>query len=463
MAESSSPEVPKQRKKPLLPASSLQDSPPPAPARKFKIKRLVSPAVPAKKKPVANDPKGKTKRSGFLKSKLFDHQCAEEGKSDGSRSNSSDDGHDTDLSYVSQREDHPDAEKHVYLAGQGSQSEMPPPLRLTRFVEEDRSPLADRIEKRVLAEKAARRALRIAELEKVRLAAEARRSGLGFSSLHSAAVTDVCAPPETTSPDAAVADLPPPPVTTSPDAAVANLPPPPVTTLPAAAVADLPPPPLSVVHEVVDVSSKSPLRHPFFGSLTGRGSGVKGVRSNGAITFSAVRVADAEFTQLRSPPMTSSMQPENPRNPRLKLKPSLDPSKRHPSAALCPPSHLAYPAPKPKEAPTVKEPTTPSKTPSKLVPVDEMVHSSKRILCLSQELELLAVDDSPVSKSEALKALMASNPGFYGFSTGTQMDRVQQHSRETQTSPMRTNGLTVEDLRDELGRANCALLKAFGF
>jgi len=220
---------------------------------------------------------------------------------------------------------------------------------------------------------------------------------------------------------------------------------------------------VSVVHEVVDVSSKSPLRHPFFGSLTGRGSGVKGVRSNSAITFSAVRVADAEFTQLRSPPMTSSMQPENPRNPRLKLKPSLDPSKRHPSAALCPPSHLAYPAPKPKEAPTVKEPTTPSKTPSKLVPVDEMVHSSKRILCLSQELELLAVDDSPVSKSEALKALMASNPGFYGFSTGTQMDRVQQHSRETQTSPMRTNGLTVEDLRDELGRANCALLKAFGF
>ena len=452
MAESSSPEVPKQRKKPLLPASPLQDSPPPVPARKFKIKRLVSPAVPAKKKPVANDPKRKTKRSGFLKSKLFDHQCAEEGKSDGSRSNSSDDGHDTDLSYVSQREDHPDAEKHVYLAAQGSQSEMPPPMQLTRFVEEDRSPLADRIEKRVLAEKAARRALRIAELEKVRLAAEARRSGLGFSSLHSAAVTDVRAPPETTSPDAAVADLPPPPVTTSPDAAVANLPPPPVTTLPAAAVADLPPPPLSVVHEVVDVSSKSPLRHPFFGSLTGRGSGVKGVRSNSAITFSAVRVADAEFTQLRSPPMTSSMQPENPRNPRLKLKPSLDPSKRHPSAALCPPSHLAYPAPKPKEAPAVTETkTTPSKTPSKLIPDDGLVwtptlHSPSRfsqpIICLSQDLALLAVYDSPVSKKT---------------------NRVQQHSRETQTSPMRTSGLTVEDLRDELGQANRALLKAFGF
>ncbi len=39
----------------------------------------------------------------------------------------------------------------------------------------------------------------------------------------------------------------------------------------------------------------------------------------------------------------------------------------------------------------------------------------------------------------------------------------QQHSRETQTSPMRTSGLTVEDLRDELGQANRALLKAFGF
>jgi len=88
---------------------------------------------------------------------------------------------------------------------------------------------------------------------------------------------------------------------------------------------------------------------------------------------------------------------------------------------------------------------------------------SKKIICLSQDLELLAVDDSPVSKLEALRALMASNPGFYSFSTGTQTNRVQQHSRETQTSPMQTSGLTVEDLRDELGRANCALLKAFGF
>jgi phage-related protein len=58
---------------------------------------------------------------------------------------------------------------------------------------------------------------------------------------------------------------------------------------------------------------------------------------------------------------------------------------------------------------------------------------------------------------------MAANPGFYGFSTGTQIDRVQQHSRETQTSPMRTSGLAVEDLRDELGKANRALLMAFGF
>ena len=488
MAESSSPEVPKQRKKPLLPASPLHDSSSPAPVRKFKIKRIVSPAVRAQKKPVATDPKGKTKRGGFLKSKLFDHQCTEKGKSDGSESNSSDDGDKSDLSYVSPGQNHPDAEKHEYLAGLGSQSDMPPPLQATRF--EDRSPLADRIQKRVLAEKAARRALRIAELEKVRLAAEARRLGLGFSSLLSAAVADVPAPSMTTSPDDAVATTHP-PVTTLPEAAVADLPPPPVIPLPAAAVADLPPPPLSVVHEVVDVSSKSPLRHPFFGSSTGRGSGVKGVSSNSAITFSAVRVADAEFTQLRSPSMTSSMQPENPRNPRLKLKPSLDPSKRHPSAAPCPPSHLAYPPPKPKEATTVTEPKTPSKTPSKLIPVDEMVHSpcrsvkssadkssilsrlnldsspvpskSKKIICLSQELELLAVDDSPVSKLEALKALMASNPGFYGFSTGTQMDRVQQHSRETQTSPMRTSGLTVEDLRDELGQANRALLKAFGF
>jgi hypothetical protein len=88
---------------------------------------------------------------------------------------------------------------------------------------------------------------------------------------------------------------------------------------------------------------------------------------------------------------------------------------------------------------------------------------SKKIICLSQDLALLAVDDSPVSKLEALRALMASNPGFYSFSTGTQTNRLQQHSRETQTSPMRTSGLTIEDLRDELGKANRALLMAFGF
>jgi hypothetical protein len=77
---------------------------------------------------------------------------------------------------------------------------------------------------------------------------------------------------------------------------VADVPAPPVTTLPKAAVADVPAPPLSAVHEVVHVSSKSPLRHPFFGSLTRRPgglSGFQGVSSNSVITFSAVRVVDA--------------------------------------------------------------------------------------------------------------------------------------------------------------------------
>ena len=479
MGEFSSPEVPQQRKKTLLPASALPDSSSPAPARKFKIKRIVSPAVRRK---------SKTKRSAFVKSKLFDHQCREAGKSDGSASNSSDDGDKSDISCVSPGQDHPNAEKFEYLQGMGSQSNMPPPLQATRFIEEDRSPLADRIEKRILAQKAERRALREAELVKVRLAASARKA-----TLPQAAVADVPAPPDTTLPDASVAGIPAPPVKNLPKAAVADVPAPPVTSLPEAAVADVPAPPLSAVHEVVHVSSKSPLRHPFFGSLTKRPgglSGFQGVSSNSVITFSAVRVVEAVLPQGRSPSMTSSMQPEHTRHPRLKLKASLDPSKHHPSAAACPPSHLAFPPPKPKEAPTVTEPKTPSKTPSKLILDDEMnspsrsvkssaakssplsrlnldsspvQYNSKRIICLSQELALLAVDDSPVSRSEAFRALMAANPGFYGFSTGTQIDRVQQHSRETQTSPMRTSGLTVEDLRDELGKANRALLMAFGF
>ncbi len=56
--------------------------------------------------------------------------------------------------------------------------------------------------------------------------------------------------------------------TTLPEAAVADVPPPPATTLPEAAIVDVPLPPLSVEHEVVHVPSKSPLRHPFFSSLT---------------------------------------------------------------------------------------------------------------------------------------------------------------------------------------------------
>jgi hypothetical protein len=209
---------------------------------------------------------------------------------------------------------------------------------------------------------------------------------------------------------------------------------------------------------------------------------------------------DAVDPLLRSPSKALSMLPiqlDKPRNSRLKLKTGLGPSKPPPSAAACPPSHLAFPQAKPKEA--LPEPKTPSKTPSKLIteyeriqtpsrsvkssgdkslPGDKSllrlrlnldssppVQESRKIFCLSQELELLAVDNSPVSKLEAFRALMASKPGFYRFSTGTQMDQVQQHSRETQTSPVRglQHGITLEDLRSELGNANRSLLIAFGF
>ena len=91
MAESS-PELPKQRPKPQLPASALQDSSSPAPARRIKFKRIVSPAVPAQSAPAAKGHKKKTKRSAFVRSRFFDHQCVEKGKSDGSEGNSSDDG-----------------------------------------------------------------------------------------------------------------------------------------------------------------------------------------------------------------------------------------------------------------------------------------------------------------------------------------------------------------------------------
>ena len=247
MAESS-PELPKQRPKPQLPASALQDSSSPAPARRIKIKRIVSPAVPAQSAPAAKGHKKQTKRSAFVKSRFFDHQCVEKGKSDGSEGNSSDDGDQSDLSCVSAGQYHPNAERFEYLEGLGSQSHMPPPLQLTRFMEEARSPLVDRLEKRILAEKAERKARREAELAKVREAALSRKAAV-----HEAASADVPAPPVTTLTEAAVTDVPAPPVTypkaTVHEAASADVPAPPVTspkaTVHEAASTDVPAPPVT--------------------------------------------------------------------------------------------------------------------------------------------------------------------------------------------------------------------------
>jgi hypothetical protein len=366
--------------------------------------------------------------------------------------NSSDDGDKSDLSYVSAGGQHPNAERFEYLRSLGSQGDMPAPLQQTRYMDAGRTPLADRILNRMKAQKAERRALRDAEMAQVRLAASARRT----------------AEQQRDSWDQPVL----PPLLIS--AAIVT-----PTKAALAAEATVFSPPgysSSVVLDIVHVPSHSPPKHPFFASFQRMST------TQGPITFSAVRIEDAVESS-----MTSAMLCDKPRNPRLKLKTAptlsdLEPPKLHPSAAACSPSHLAFPHSKAK---AITEPKTPSKTPSKLLCDDihspvtpspsRSVKSSAdksspllrlNLQCLSQGLELLAVDNSPVSKLEAFRALMASKPGIYRFSTATQTDRVQQHSRSdssTQTDPTHPSCLTVEQLRDELGKSSRALLLAFGF
>ena len=478
MSVASSPEMPKQRKKDLATANHLNDSSSPPllrTGRGSKVSRLVSPAhpVPSGKSNTKSRPSGKSKtksrRSKFLASKMFEHQCLEDGRSDAT-DNSSDDGEDSDLSCVSHGQNHSNAERHQYLEGLGSQSLMPPPMNQARFVEEDRVPLAMMIERRLLEQRVQRR--------------EAKEQAIAAAAAAQLASEQVIVAPQclNTMPGAAAAEQPLSHVRddlriADPRGSPSHVPEPTSnvgSVLNAAADA-----PDADDHEVVNVSSTSPPRNPFFG--VARTSNV-----NSLVTFSALRIGGSV---ARSPANPTSLRPTG---SRLKLKKKCAISSDSAMAADVAPlladlnfdslplelqSTAAFNAV--VEMPALPCARTPLKvsSPLRLDSSPIPMHSKPTASPLP-----FTADDSPVSRLEAFRTIMASRPqGTYGFNTWTQMDRVHQTSRETQTSPLPqvqpaqsqtslvpthyqvNSTLTLQDLRNELAVASLALVRAFGF
>ena len=253
-------------------------------------------------------------------------------------------------------------------------------------------------------------------------------------------------------------------------------------------------------HEVINVPSKSPARHPARTSN----------ESTSIVTFSTLQKGGSV---VRSPPIPSSRCPlmsrmKLKRNPAissnssaavddatlvedlecmsfpvaLQSTASFDAPVALPKTptSLCARSPLKVPSPsKPVLSPTpipLQTKSTASPQPFKAA-VNKAAVGFPALFCVKSCLELpipLKIDsppiqdDSPVSRLQTFRELMKSRPGTYGFITSTQTDGVHVESRGTQTSPPPPypqvhQTLTVEDLRNELAIASLALVKAFGF
>ena len=127
------------------PKSGQEDSTPPLPKKgRGRVRMQVLHSPSALISPVAVAPK-KSRRQLYLKNPLFDHQAKETnsaGVSQSSDPNSSDDENESDLSFISHGLDHENAERHVYLEAQSSQTNFPTPIRNQRSSHEGRVPLA---------------------------------------------------------------------------------------------------------------------------------------------------------------------------------------------------------------------------------------------------------------------------------------------------------------------------------
>jgi len=266
-------------------------------------------------------------------------------------------------------------------------------------------------------------------------------------------------------------------------------------------------------HEVINVPSKSPARHPARTSNESTSIVTFSTlqKSTSIVTFSSLQKGGSV---VRSPPIPSS---RCPMMSRMKLKKNHLAISSNSSVAvddatlvedlecmsfpvalqstasfdapvellktptsLCARSPLKVPSPsKPVLSPTpnpLQTKSTASPQPFKAV-VNKAAVGLPALFCAKSCLELPIQlttdsppiqDDSPVSRLQTFRELMKSRPGTYGFVTSTQTDGVHVESRGTQTSPpppypQVQQTLTVEDLRNELAIASLALVKAFGF
>ena len=222
-------------------------------------------------------------------------------------------------------------------------------------------------------------------------------------------------------------------------------------------------------HEVVNVPSKSPARHPARTSY----------ESTSIVTFSTLQKGGSV---VRSPPIPSS---RCPMMSRMKLKRNLAISSNSSAAvddatlledlecmsfpvalqstasfdapvalpktptSLCARSPLKVPSPsKPVLSPTpipLQTKSTASPQPFKAA-VNKAAVGLPALFCVKSGLESPIPlttdsppiqDDSPVSRLQTFRELMKSRPGTYGFITSTQTDGVHVESRGTQTSPPR--------------------------
>ena len=467
MVDSPSPQ-PKQRKKLLLPPNPLNESSSPVPKPRQKFSRIASPAAPVIASPAAlvnsdesevkseddgdesdsriaspaalNVANPKTTRGAFLQCRLFEHQVKEDGKSDESEVNSEDDGDESDESYVSAGLDHSNASRHEYLAGLSSQTDLPPPIAHTRFIEEGREPLADAIERRLREEGKQRKLLRL------RLEAEA--------------------------------------------AAVIHLPNP----VPAAAAAI----PVAATTVPVPVPSAPVARSPKNPRLLDWLTKIPASLSmSGLCTFNSLKISDTSTSYPLSPkPKLSRMKLK--RN-LTTFEPLVAAAAGHVTLSPGVASTVKLPSPIAAAAGPVKLSQAVASTVEHCIPVAvaagpvSPAFASHRYRTPSP---LRLIPASPISHVATFKANMSLEPGRCAFNMAIQCDLLPPHCVPTPTSPaprpqkfeskvdistqtsprslhkyaaaqtsprLHVSTLTVQELRSELDRYNLALLVAFGF
>ena len=216
-------------------------------------------------------------------------------------------------------------------------------------------------------------------------------------------------------------------------------------------------------HEVINVPSKSPARHPARTSNESTSIVTFSTlqKSTSIVTFSTLQKGGTRMKLKRNPAISSNSSAavddatlvedlECMSFPvALQSTASFDAPVEllKTPTSLCARSPLKVPSPsKPVLSPTpipLQTKSTASPQPFKAA-VNKAAVGFPALFCVKSCLELpipLKIDsppiqdDSPVSRLQTFRELMKSRPGTYGFITSTQTDGVHVESRGTQTSP----------------------------